>query len=138
MGTEIGTAKLAGPGVVAVHGPAGEKVIRASQIILAPGSRPALLPGLTADGARVATTYTALHLETLPSSLLIIGGGVIGVEFACLMQALGVQVHVVEKRPGILPEMDADLGKEMRQILARRGNAEWGDSRRRVSSRPGN
>ena len=126
VGTEMGTAKLAGPGLVAVHSPAGEKVLRASQIILAPGSRPALLPGLTADGVRVGTTDTALHWESLPSSLLIIGGGVIGVEFACLMQALGVQVHVVEKRPGILSEMDADLGKEMRQILTRRGNADWG------------
>jgi len=121
-----GTGRLAGPGLVAVRGTEGEKVLKASQIILAPGSRPTVLPGITVDGERIATTDTALHWDSLPASLLIIGGGVIGVEFACLMQALGVRVTVVEKQERILPEMEADLGKEMFRILARRRDSEMG------------
>lgn len=124
--TVQGTGRLAGPGLVAVRGAEGEKVLKAPQVILAPGSRPSVLPGMTVDGQRVATTDTALHWDSLPASLLIIGGGVIGVEFACMMQALGVRVTVVERQPRILPEMEKDLGKEMLRILGCRGDSETG------------
>lgn len=124
--TVQGIGRLAGPGQVAVRGAEGEEILKAPQVILAPGSRPSELPGMTVDGQRVATTDTALHWDSLPASLLIIGGGVIGVEFACLMQALGVRVTVVEKQSRILTEMEADLAKEMLLILARRGDSESG------------
>lgn len=98
-------------------------LVTATSVLLATGSRPAVLPGYTVDGEQVATTDTALHWSTLPKSLLIIGGGVIGVEFACMMQALGVAVTIVEKMPRLLGELDAEVADSLHKVLKKRGVA---------------
>ena len=93
--------------------------IEASKFIIASGSEP-LVPGFIPQGDRILTSTELLSLPKLPKSLLILGGGVIGCEFACLFAALGTEVTVVEMLPQILPATDAECAK----LLARRMESE--------------
>ncbi|MFW6286368.1 MAG: dihydrolipoyl dehydrogenase [Candidatus Sumerlaeota bacterium] len=111
-----GHGRLKGKGKIEVEG----KTYEADNIILAVGSVPARIPGWPEDPEKVCTSDEALHWKTLPESLLIVGGGVIGCEFACMMQALGVDVTVVEMLPRLLPEMDKDLGPELAKTFKSR------------------
>jgi dihydrolipoamide dehydrogenase len=119
-----GTAALAAPGHVVVEG-VGEA--RAKNVIVAVGSQPALLSGWPDDPTAIATSDQALHWGTLPRRLAIVGGGVIGCEFACMMQAFGVTVTVLEMMPELLPGFDHDVAKllaatfEKRKIGVRTG-----------------
>ncbi len=99
---------------------AGE--IEAKRVILATGSRPGALPGLTPDGDRVLNSDHALTLPALPTSLLIIGGGVIGCEFASLFADLGVTVTLVETLPALLAltDIDADATRELQRTFKKR------------------
>ena len=91
----------------------------AKRIIIATGSRPAVLP---IPGAELAmTSDEALSLETLPASMVIVGGGVIGMEFASIFSALGVKVTVIEFCKEILPPFDSEVAKRLRTTLSRRG-----------------
>jgi dihydrolipoamide dehydrogenase len=114
-------AKIAGRGRLALEMNGATSEVTAGAIIIATGTVPSIIEGYSVDGERVATTDDALHWKTLPKSLLIIGGGVIGVEFACMMAALGVTVTIVEKAPRLLPLMDEDLADAMKKILEKRG-----------------
>jgi dihydrolipoamide dehydrogenase len=117
-----GSAVLDGPGKIAVKkaGGAAEQ-ITADKVILASGSIPSRIPGWPADANIVCTSDEALHWKTLPQRLLIVGGGVIGCEFACMMQAMGVDVTVVEMLPQILPNMDAQIAELLTKIFTKRG-----------------
>ena len=91
----------------------------ANKFIIATGSRPAVLP---IEGAELAlTSDEILAMTELPESLVVIGGGVIGLEFASIFNALGVKVSVVEYCPEILPNFDAEVAKRLRTSLKRRG-----------------
>ena len=91
----------------------------ANKFIIATGSRPAVLP---IEGAELAlTSDEILAMTELPESLIVIGGGVIGLEFASIFNALGVKVSVVEYCPEILPNFDAEVAKRLRTSLKRRG-----------------
>jgi len=117
-----GRGVLDGAGRVAVHGDgAAAEAFTASKIILAVGSQPSRIPGWPTDPQRVCTSDEALHWPELPKRLLIVGGGVIGCEFACMMQPFGVEVTVVEMLPRLLPEMDAHLADALAKIMAGRG-----------------
>lgn len=117
-----GVGRLAGAGTVTVTGADGTvEELRAGKTILAVGSTPARVPGWPDDPRLVCTSDEALHWKDLPRRLLIVGGGVIGCEFACLMQPLGVEVHLVEMMPRLLPEMEAELADALTGVLARRG-----------------
>jgi len=116
-----GRATLNGPGRIVVTGKNGPTEITARGTILAVGSVPARIPGWPADPERVCTSDESLHWKTLPKRLLIVGGGVIGCEFACMMQAFGVAVTVVELQPRLLPELDESLGEALQASLAKRG-----------------
>jgi len=117
-----GTAALDGPGRVVVSRPDGPaEVFTADNIIIASGSVPSRIAGWPADPETVCTSDEALHWKTLPARLLIVGGGVIGCEFACMMAALGVEVTVVEMLPQILPNIDAEIAETLAKIFARRG-----------------
>lgn len=97
----------------------GDGCYSAQKIVIATGSRPASLP---IPGAEYAlTSDDLLALDTLPASAVIIGAGVIGMEFACILQAFGVQVTVVEYCSEILPPFDAEVAKRLRTTLGRRG-----------------
>lgn len=117
-----GRAALAGHGKVVVTQPAGAaEAFTADKIIWAVGSVPARIPGWPTDPAVVCTSDEALHWKTLPQRLLIVGGGVIGCEFACMMQALGVEVTVVEMLPQVLPNLDAQVAQVLTQVFTGRG-----------------
>jgi len=117
-----GEAKLAGPGKVTVAKD-GKAVgdFTAKHIILATGARPRALPGLEPDGKLVWTYFEAMVPETMPKSLLVIGSGAIGIEFASFYRSMGAEVTVVEVLPQILPVEDADIAALARKQLEKRG-----------------
>jgi dihydrolipoamide dehydrogenase len=117
-----GRAVLEGPGKINITDSQGRtSAITADHIILATGSVPARIPGWPDDPNVVCTSDEALHWKELPKRLLIVGGGVIGCEFACMMHEYGVQVTIVEMMEELLPEMEADLGRTLNQIFTKRG-----------------
>ena len=117
-----GRAALAGVGKVVVTGATGApEEFTADKIILAVGSVPSRIPGWPADRNVVCTSDEALHWSVLPKKLLIVGGGVIGCEFACMMQPLGVEVTIVEMLPQILPNLDGQVAQLLAKILRARG-----------------
>jgi dihydrolipoamide dehydrogenase len=97
------------------------QVVAAAKVIIATGSVPMRIPGWPSDPAVVCTSDQAVHWTSLPKKLLIVGGGVIGCEFACMMQAFGVEVTVVEMLPRLLPTLDHDLGKALLAVFKGRG-----------------
>jgi dihydrolipoamide dehydrogenase len=117
-----GRGSLAGAGEVAVAlNGGGREEITADSVIIATGSVPARIPGWPTNGEVVCTSEEALSWEALPKRLLIVGGGVIGCEFACMMREYGVEVTIVEMMPSLLPEMEAQLGSALEAIFAGRG-----------------
>jgi dihydrolipoamide dehydrogenase len=96
---------------------AGGEEYTAGNIIVASGSSPFILPIPGADGPKVVTSTELLSLETLPDSLTVVGGGVIGLEFASFFSMLGVEVHVVEMLEEVVPFMEPDLAKNLRRAM---------------------
>jgi len=116
-----GTGRLVSPTAVEVTGPDGKKQkIEAAKIIVATGSSPMPLPIPGIDNPNVLDSTGALALEAPPKSLLIIGGGVIGVEFACLFNLLGVQVTVVEMLDRLTPLVEKSIGEALGWIFSTR------------------
>jgi dihydrolipoamide dehydrogenase len=117
-----GRAKLDGLGKVAVSKDGGaSETFTADKIIIAVGSVPSRIPGWPTDVNFVCTSDEALHWKTLPKRLLIVGGGVIGCEFACMMQPLGVEVTVVEMLPQLLPMIDSQIAETLTKTFNTRG-----------------
>ncbi|MEU5821387.1 dihydrolipoyl dehydrogenase [Streptomyces sp. NPDC047803] len=114
-----GRAELTGPRTVRVEG-YGEVTARRG-IVLATGSRPRMLPGLTADGRRVVTSDDALFAPGLPDSVLVLGGGAIGVEYASLHRSMGARVTLVEAADRLVPLEDADVSRHLTRGLKKRG-----------------
>ena len=113
-----GNAIFADAHTVAVEGPDMTE-LTAPRIIVATGSAPASLP-IPGAGLAMSSDHL-LELDTLPESIAVIGGGVIGMEFASALNLLGVKVSVVEFCPEILPSVDAEIAKRLRMTLKRRG-----------------
>jgi dihydrolipoamide dehydrogenase len=119
-----GVGKLDGPGKIAVQPTKGAaKQLTADRIIVAVGSRPTQIPGWPNDGQVVCTSDEAVHWATLPKKLLVVGGGVIGCEFACMMNSYGVDVTIVEMMPKLLPGLDEEVGDTLEKIFRARGMA---------------
>jgi dihydrolipoamide dehydrogenase len=117
-----GTAKIVGQGQINVTKADGsQETIATKHTIIASGSVPIRIPGWPTDPTRVCTSDEALHWDELPKRLLIVGGGVIGCEFACMMQAYGVDVTVVEMMDGLLPGMERQLGTALEASFTKRG-----------------
>ena len=117
-----GRAKLDGPGKVVVAKDAGATdAFTAEKIIVAVGSVPSRIPGWPTDVNVVCTSDEAAALEDTSESLLIVGGGVIGCEFACMMQPLGVEVTVVEMLPQLLPMIDPQIAETLTKTFNARG-----------------
>lgn len=117
-----GEARLARPGVLSVLDGDTSSEIHATHIVLAPGSVTADFPIEGRDLPGVITSTEALSLETVPGRLLVVGGGVIGLEFACIYEALGSQVTVLEMTSALLPgATDEPIAKRLQSILRRRG-----------------
>ncbi|MFI0719486.1 FAD-dependent oxidoreductase [Streptomyces sp. NPDC021224] len=111
-------ARLTGPRSVT----AGGRTYTARRgLVLATGSRPRLLPGLVTDGRRVVTSDDALFAPGLPDSVLVLGGGAIGVEYASLHRSMGARVVLVEAAGRLLPLEDAEVSRQLERGLRRRG-----------------
>ncbi|MEE4567087.1 dihydrolipoyl dehydrogenase [Paenibacillus polymyxa] len=109
-------------GAVAVELEDGEmETIVPAHLIIATGSRPRVLPGLEPDGEFILSSDEALTMENLPASLIIVGGGVIGVEWASMLNDFGVEVTVVEAANRLIPTEDEDVSREMQRLLTKRG-----------------
>ena len=98
-----------------------EETIEGTNIIIATGSKPATLPFITLDKERVITSTEALKLTEIPKHLIVIGGGVIGLELGSVYNRLGAEVTVVEYADRITPTMDADVSKELQKVLKKQG-----------------
>jgi dihydrolipoamide dehydrogenase len=98
----------------------GSKVYAAPHIVLASGSYSRTLPGLTIDGSRVLNSEHALRLDQLPTSALVLGGGVIGVEFASAWRSFGVEVTVVEALPRLVPNEDPAISTALERAFRKR------------------
>ena len=124
-----GRGSFASPRMLEITTAGAVQRVEAQSIVIATGSRPVQLPLPGMDLPGVIDSTAALALEELPRRLLIIGGGVIGVEFADIFGAFGVQVTIVEMMSSLLPLMDADLGQSLGRMMARRGVQTYLDSR---------
>ncbi len=112
-----GSGRLESPTQVRV----GDTVYEAEHVVLATGSQPKSLPGLEIDGERVITSDHALQLDRVPGSVVILGGGVIGVEFASVWRSFGAEVTIVEMLPQLLPLEDETSAKLLQRAFRRRG-----------------
>ena len=111
------------PGTISVemnNGTENEMLIP-KNVIIATGSRPRTLPGLEIDGEYVMSSDEALNLETLPNSIIIVGGGVIGIEWASMLSDFGVDVTVIEYADRIIPTEDHEISKEMQRLMKKKG-----------------
>jgi dihydrolipoamide dehydrogenase len=99
----------------------GEVIVSPRNIIVATGSRPRTFRGLEADEKYVMTSDEALEMDALPNSIIIVGGGVIGIEWASMLVDFGIQVTVIEYADRILPTEDKDVSKEIQRLLKKKG-----------------
>jgi dihydrolipoamide dehydrogenase len=115
-----GTARLTKPGEVKVEGK-GAGTYAAKHVIVATGARPRVLPGIEPDKALIWTYFEAMVPKALPKSLLVIGSGAIGIEFASFYRTLGSEVTVVEVLPQILPAEDDEIALAARKRFEKQG-----------------
>src|SRR6201993_1895807 len=104
-----GVASFEDPTHVRVTGRQGSNVYEASNIVIAVGTRPAETKKVPINGRTIINSDQILELQNLPKSLIVVGGGVIGVEYTCMFAALGVRVTLVEKRPRLLEFADQEI-----------------------------
>jgi len=122
-GVEViqGRGRFVAPHTLEVTAARGTQQVKAGSIVVATGSRPVRLPLPGMDLPGVLDSTGALALERLPRRLVVVGGGVVGVEFADVFNAFGVQVTVVEMLDRLLPQMDASLGQGLAWTMEQRG-----------------
>ncbi|KKK33255.1 dihydrolipoamide dehydrogenase [Mesobacillus campisalis] len=125
-----GTGRILGPsifspmpGTISVEMKDGSEneMLIPKNVIIATGSRPRTLPGLEVDGHKVLSSDEALELQQLPGSILIVGGGVIGIEWASMMSDFGVDVTVIEYADRIIPTEDREISREMQRLMKKKG-----------------
>ncbi|MFN8323928.1 MAG: dihydrolipoyl dehydrogenase [Chitinophagales bacterium] len=120
--TYYGTGSFVSKNKIAVTNSKGEVTeLETEKTIIATGSKPTNLPFITVDKKRIITSTEALNLPEVPKHLVIIGGGIIGVELGSVFLRLGAKVTVVEFLDKIVPSMDDDLGKELLRVLRKQG-----------------
>jgi dihydrolipoamide dehydrogenase len=115
-----GVGKFISPNEIEVEGKDGKKLVRFEKAIIAAGSQAVKLPGFPWDDTRMMDSTDALDLADIPKKLLVVGGGIIGLEMACVYDALGSEVTVVELLDQLMPGADADLVRPLQQRLAKR------------------
>ena len=112
-----GSGRLVAPNAVEVDGTRHE----ARHVVLATGSAPKTLPGLDIDGERIITSKEALALDRIPASVVVLGGGVIGVEFASIWRSFGAEVTIIEALDHLVPNEDEDVSKGLERAFRKRG-----------------
>ncbi|QDU54988.1 dihydrolipoyl dehydrogenase [Aeoliella mucimassa] len=116
-----GQARFSGPGKVVVASADGEQTVEAKHIIIATGSKVAKLPGVEPDGQRIGTSTEALNYDKVPEHLVVIGGGVIGLELGSVWRRLGARVTVLEYLDRILPGIDAEVADAAFKVFKKQG-----------------
>ncbi|HYM31310.1 MAG TPA: dihydrolipoyl dehydrogenase [Candidatus Cybelea sp.] len=116
-----GTGSLAGGGKVTVKGGGGTSTLTAKHIVIASGSETMPLPGVEVDETQIVSSTGALALPKVPKSMVVIGGGYIGLEMGTVWRRLGAEVTVVEFLDRIVPGMDGEIAKHLQRILTRQG-----------------
>lgn len=117
-----GHGRFDGKGKLAIADAKGEtKVIEVKNTIIATGSAVRHIPGMEVDGKRIITSDELLELKELPKSMLVLGAGAVGTEFASIFQRFGVEVTLVEMMPRILPIEDEEISKELEKALKKGG-----------------
>jgi dihydrolipoamide dehydrogenase len=116
-----GYGKVLGAGKVEVTGEEGAQVIESRAVVVATGSEARMLAGLTADPDVILTNIEILNLRAVPKSLIIIGAGAVGVEFASIFQRFGTQVTIVEMLPRLVPVEDEDISRELERFFRKSG-----------------
>jgi dihydrolipoamide dehydrogenase len=122
-----GTGRVTGPRQVEVEGVG--QLTAEKALVLASGSVPKSLPGLEIDGHRVINSDHALQLDYLPKSVIVLGAGAVGVEFASFWRSMGADVTVIEVLPGLVPLEDEDVQRELGRAFRRRGIQAMVDTR---------
>jgi dihydrolipoamide dehydrogenase len=122
-----GTGRVTGPKQVEVEGVG--QLTAEKALVLASGSVPKSLPGLEIDGHRVINSDHALQLDYLPKSVIVLGAGAVGVEFASFWRSMGADVTVIEVLPGLVPLEDEDIQRELGRAFRRRGIQAMVDTR---------
>ncbi len=115
-----GAARLAGGGRVEVSA-GGQQTLEAKEIIVATGSQPRSVPGITIDRTRIITSDEAIHLQQVPRSIVILGSGAVGVEFASIFRRFGSEVTIVELLPRLVPVEDAAISAELEKSFRKQG-----------------
>lgn len=116
-----GTARLGGAGTVIVSGSTSETTVTASDIIIATGARARSLPGIELDGETIIAYREALTLKECPKSMIVLGAGAIGVEFASFYRSLGTEVTIVEYQDRLVPNEDEEISAELLRAYRKRG-----------------
>lgn len=117
----LGHGRIVSPNRVVVEGPEGTQELEAERILIATGSKVAMLKGVTLDYEIVATSDQAIAYPRVPESLVVIGGGVIGLELGSVWNRLGSKVTVLEYLPTILGGMDGEIAKAAEKIFKKQG-----------------
>ncbi|MDO4881284.1 MAG: dihydrolipoyl dehydrogenase [Capnocytophaga sp.] len=132
-----GTASFVSSTKINVKNSETEEQLSATNFIIATGSKPSALPFIKIDKERVITSTEALSLPEVPKHLIVIGGGVIGLELGQVYLRLGAKVSVVEYAQSILPTMDSAIGKELTKVLKKQGFNFYTDSKVKEVTREG-
>jgi dihydrolipoamide dehydrogenase len=114
-----GQGRLEGARTVVVKGEREETRVATKAVLLATGSRPRSLPGMTPDGKAIVTSDEILELKEMPKSLVVIGAGAVGIEFASVFARFGSTVTVIELLPRVLPLEDEEISAEAGKLLAK-------------------
>jgi dihydrolipoamide dehydrogenase len=116
-----GWGRIAGPGKVAVEREGKVTEIAATNILLATGSEARSLPGVDIDGATILSNREILSLPSLPKSLVVVGAGAVGVEFASIYRSFGTEVTLLEMLPRIVPLEDEEISPELEKAFRKKG-----------------
>ena len=116
-----GRIRVSQPGEDGTPGAGGERILQATDIIIATGSRVKSLPGLTPDGERILTSDDILRRTDVPKSVVVVGAGAVGVEFASFYHDIGTAVTVLEYLPAVVPLEDRDVSQLVERSFAKRG-----------------
>ncbi|MCH8840653.1 MAG: FAD-dependent oxidoreductase, partial [Planctomycetes bacterium] len=116
-----GKARFTGPHEVVIQGPEGDEHISADYFLLGVGTKPARPENVSFNGQTVFTSDEVMHLNHLPKTMIVVGGGVIGTEYACIMATLGVQVTLVEGQNKVLGFLDQEIADAFQYFMRQNG-----------------
>jgi dihydrolipoamide dehydrogenase len=133
-----GHARIQGPGRVEVHTAQGMQTVETKNVIIATGSVARMLPGLDPDPERILTNIEVLDMRSIPKSMVVIGSGAVGSEFASMFNRFGTKITLLEMLPRIVPFEDEEISKELERLFKKSGiRVETGARAEKIERREG-